>query len=245
MSPEPEAKTAVDRAFSGIRRMIATGQIGPGERLPLEGDLCEELEVSRGSLREAVRMLAALRVVEARHGSGTYVSSLRPEEIIGSLSLTVDLLPAEGLLQLYEIRRVLESHVASQAAARLTRDAERRLYRLTEEMEAIEELTSPRSLQRHFELDFEFHSIIAQSGGNPALESLLAVFRGRARSFQVFELPEGPEIKRRSDEEHRLLVGALADRDPATAAQIAATHVSHTEKWFRVLAERPGPKKQG
>jgi DNA-binding FadR family transcriptional regulator len=241
MTTEPEARGAVDRAFTGIRRMIATGRLGPGERLPLEGELCDELEVSRGSLREAVRMLAALRIVEPRHGSGTYVSSLQPAEIIGSLSLTVELLPPAGLLELYEIRRVLESYVAGQAAARLSRESERRLFSLIEEMEAIDEPFTPEALERHYRLDFEFHSVIAQTGGNSALESLLAVFRGRARSYQVFELPEGPAIKRRSDEEHRAIATALAERDPTAAAHHAAEHVAHTERWLRVLLD-PGRK---
>ena len=112
--------SAVERAFHGLRHMIGTGRLGPGERIPPEGELCEELGVSRGSLREAVRMLAALGVIEPRHGSGTYVSQLRPEDVIGSLSLTLELLPLSGLLEVYEIRRVLEAHVAAQAAARCT-----------------------------------------------------------------------------------------------------------------------------
>src|SRR5690606_36675760 len=84
---------------------------------PPEADLCEELGVSHGSPREAVRKLAALGVVEPRHGSGTYVSPPRPEDLIGSLSLTLQLLPPPGLLEPYEIRRVLEAHVAAQADA--------------------------------------------------------------------------------------------------------------------------------
>ncbi|MFE1841955.1 FadR/GntR family transcriptional regulator [Streptomyces sp. SID9913] len=84
---------------------------------PPEADLCEELGVSHGSPREAVRKLAALGVVEPRHGSGTYVSPPRPEDLIGSLSLTLQLLPPPDLLEPYEIRRVLEAHVAAQADA--------------------------------------------------------------------------------------------------------------------------------
>ena len=56
--------SAVEKAFHGLRHMIGTGRLGPGERIPPEGELCEELGVSRGSLREAVRMLAALGVFE-------------------------------------------------------------------------------------------------------------------------------------------------------------------------------------
>jgi GntR family transcriptional regulator, transcriptional repressor for pyruvate dehydrogenase complex len=111
--------SAVDDAFHGLRQMISSGRLEAGQKFPPEPELCEELGVSRGSLREAVRMLSALGVIESRHGSGTYVSQLRPEEIIGSLALTVDLLPLSGLLDMYELRRVLESHAAAQAAAKV------------------------------------------------------------------------------------------------------------------------------
>ncbi len=109
--------SAVDTAFHGLRHMIASGRLVAGQRFPAENELCDELGVSRGSLREAVRMLAALGIIESRHGSGTYVSMLRPEEIIGSLSLTVDLLPLDGLLQMYELRRVLETHARATRCA--------------------------------------------------------------------------------------------------------------------------------
>src|SRR5262249_41843194 len=65
-SGERNGMSAVEKAFHGLRHMIATGCLGPGERIPPEGELCEELGVSRGSLREAVRMLAALGVIEPR-----------------------------------------------------------------------------------------------------------------------------------------------------------------------------------
>jgi len=110
--------SAVDDAFHGLRHMISSGRLGAGQRFPPEADLCRELGVSRGPLREAVRMLSALGAVESRHGSGVYVSALRPEDIFGSLALTVGLLPLSGLLDVYELRRVLESHAAAQAAAR-------------------------------------------------------------------------------------------------------------------------------
>lgn len=221
--------SAVDRAFHGLRRMIATERLGPGQRLPPENELCEELSVSRGSLLEAIRMLAALRVIESRHGSGTYVSALRPEDIIGSLSLTVDLLPLTGLLEVCEIRRVLEAHVAAQAAARLTAETQRTMF---EHLEAMEHTDDPATIS---ELDHRFHLEIARIGGNPTLESLLAVFRARSRAYQVFTLPEGPEIKRVSDEQHRAIATAIVNRDPAAAAGAAAAHVAHTEKLLRAF----------
>ncbi|MGW2944891.1 FadR/GntR family transcriptional regulator [Streptomyces sp. NPDC001226] len=221
--------SAVEKAFHGLRHMIATGRLGPGERIPPEGELCEELGVSRGSLREAVRMLAALGVIEPRHGSGTYVSRLRPEDVIGSLSLTLELLPLPGLLEVYEIRRVLEAHVAAQAAARSTPETVRTLFSLIEEMENADDPALAS------ELDHRFHAEIARGGGNPTLASLLSVFRARSRKYQVFTLPEGSALRAKSDEDHRALAGAIADRDPVAAAGAAQAHVAQTERWLRTF----------
>ena len=74
--------SAVETAFQGLRQMMATGQLQAGQRFPIESELCAELGVSRSSLREAVRMLAALGVVEVRQGAGTYVSQLRAADIV-------------------------------------------------------------------------------------------------------------------------------------------------------------------
>ncbi|MEU8754799.1 FadR/GntR family transcriptional regulator [Streptomyces chartreusis] len=231
--------SAVEKAFHGLRHMIGTGRLGPGERIPPEGELCEELGVSRGSLREAVRMLAALGVIEPRHGSGTYVSQLRPEDVIGSLSLTLELLPLSGLLEVYEIRRVLEAHVAAQAAARCTPETVRTLFALIEDMEATSDPTKAS------ELDHRFHAEIARVGGNPTLATLLAVFRARSRKYQVFTLPEGPDLRRKSDDDHRVLATAIADRDPVAAAGAAQSHVAQTERWLRAfmppVEEADGP----
>jgi DNA-binding FadR family transcriptional regulator len=221
--------SAVEKAFHGLRHMIATGRLGAGERIPPEGDLCAELGVSRGSLREAVRMLAALGVLEPRHGSGTYVSPLRPEDVIGSLSLTLELLPLSGLLEMYEIRRVLEAHVAAKAAARRTPETVKTLEALIAAMEATDDPAEAS------ELDHRFHAEIARSGGNPALASLLSVFRARSRKYQVFTLPEGPQLRRKSDEDHRVLAAAIADRDPGAAAGAAEAHVAQTERWLRAF----------
>ncbi|MFJ9086669.1 FadR/GntR family transcriptional regulator [Streptomyces sp. NPDC102384] len=226
--------SAVEKAFHGLRHMIATERLGPGERIPAEADLCAELGVSRGSLREAVRMLAALGVIEPRHGSGTYVSGLRPQDLIGSLSLTVDLLPLTGLLEMYEIRRLLEGHAAARAAARRTEDDVRNLNGLVEALELTDDPDKASAL------DHDFHCEIARIGGNPTLAALISVFRSRSRKYQIFTLPEGPHLRRRSDEGHRELARAISDRDPAAATCAAHTHVAQAEQWLRELMPAVG-----
>jgi DNA-binding FadR family transcriptional regulator len=83
------------------------------------------------------------------------------------------------------------------------------------------------------ELDAQFHEAICELAQNSALTVLLRVFRSRSRSYQLFGLASGPEIKRQSDLSHREILNALIHRDPATAAAAAASHVIQTEHWLR------------
>jgi len=217
---------AIDDAFHGLREIIASGELMPSQQFPSEAQLCDRLQVSRGSLREAVRMLGALGVIESRHGSGTYVSALGPENIIGALALTVDLMPFEGLLDMYEVRRVLEAHATSQAASRMTEVAAAKLVAI---LEALEATTDD---EKASELDAEFHETIVELAQNATLSVLLRVFRSRSRSYALFALP-GLAIKQQSDLSHREILNALLQRDPATAAAAAAGHVVQTENWLR------------
>ena len=149
--------SALDTALHGLRALIADGALRPGDRLPSEGELCERLGVSRGSLREAIRMLAALGVLETRHGSGSYVGELRAADLIGSLSLTVGLLPMAGVLELTELRRVLEPHAAALAAARIDDDTVAVLDGILSEIEASDDF------EEHSRLDHAFHMTISKS----------------------------------------------------------------------------------
>jgi len=80
-----------DDAIDQIKRMIVAGRLRPGDRLPREQDLAELLGLSRGTLREAVRALTAMKVVDVRRGDGAYVTSLAPELMLEALNLVVDL----------------------------------------------------------------------------------------------------------------------------------------------------------
>lgn len=220
--------SALDTALHGLRALIADGSLRPGDRLPSEGELCERLGVSRGSLREAIRMLAALGVLDTRHGSGTYVGELRAADLISGMSLTVGLLPLPSILELYELRRALESHAASLAAARVDDETLRDLDALLERLEESEAADEEQS-----DLDHEFHMRVASLSGNQALERLLAVLRARSRAYSIFATEDAEEIKVLSDAGHRAILRALVARDPVAAAAAAAGHVAQTEYWLR------------
>src|SRR5437016_6488845 len=111
-----------DDAIEQIRELVASGEWGPGTRLPREADLAAQLGLSRNSLREAVRALSLIRVLEVRQGDGTYVSSLAPDLLLESTRFATHLLRGETLLELFEVRRMLEPAAAALAAVRISEE---------------------------------------------------------------------------------------------------------------------------
>src|SRR5207244_8955930 len=89
-------------------------------KLPKERELAERLGLSRNSLREAVRALSLIGVLEPRQGDGTYVTSLEPELLLAGTTFVSDLLTGPTLLELYQVRRILEPAATALAASRLT-----------------------------------------------------------------------------------------------------------------------------
>src|SRR5437764_11129494 len=112
------APSVTDDAIDKIRELIVSGAWGPGDRLPKESELAAQLGLSRNSLREAVRALSQLRVLEVRQGDGTYVSSLKPGELLEPTLSATHLLRGRTVLELFEVRRLLEPEAAAVAARR-------------------------------------------------------------------------------------------------------------------------------
>ncbi len=219
------------RALNGLREMISSGEFAPGQQLSPEPELCERLHVSRGALRDALRTLGTLGVIEARHGSGTYVSQLDPADMVRNFSLTIDLLPLDGLLQLLEIRRVLEGHAAAQAAANCTPQLIATLNELIVRIEGEEDLDAGIALNQ------QFHMAICDAAGNPTIASFMEIIRSRSSNYEIFKGHNAHAARSISDDGHRALAAAIAARDPAAAANAASYHVAQTEHWLRVLKE--------
>src|SRR5216110_524601 len=102
--------------------MIVTGELGPGDRLPKEADLAERLGLSRNSLREAVKALSLIRVLDVRQGDGTYVTSLEPNLLLDAMSFVVDFHRDDTVLEFLEVRRILEPAATALAALHMSDD---------------------------------------------------------------------------------------------------------------------------
>src|SRR3954452_8936418 len=109
-----------DEAIAQIRTLIQSGQLRPGSRLPPEQQLAAELGLSRSSMREAVKALETARVLDVRRGDGTYVTSLAPNLLLQGLGFAIELLQDHNLLEVMEVRRMLERIATAAAASRIT-----------------------------------------------------------------------------------------------------------------------------
>jgi GntR family transcriptional repressor for pyruvate dehydrogenase complex len=109
-----------DEAIEKIKAMIVSGTLRAGDRLPREADLAAELGLSRSSLREAVKALSLMNILDVRRGDGTYVTSLQPPGLLEALSFIVDFHRDRIVLEFLGVRRMLEPEAAAMAAERIS-----------------------------------------------------------------------------------------------------------------------------
>jgi GntR family transcriptional regulator, transcriptional repressor for pyruvate dehydrogenase complex len=218
--------SVTDVAIEKIKGMIVSGELGPGDRLPREADLAQRLGLSRSSLREAVRALSLVRILDVRQGDGTYVTSLEPTLLLDALSFAVDLHHEGSLLHLLEARRVLESETAMLAAQRIEPDELASLRDLLDAMPDCE------TVEAFVENDIAFHSGIALAAGNPVIAKLLESLSGQTIRARIWRgITEGGAIDR-TIAEHRAIYDALERRRPELAQAWMTVHLASVEAWL-------------
>jgi len=219
--------SVTDDAIDKIQKLIISGSWGPGDRLPKETELAAQLGLSRNSLREAVRALSQLRVLEVRQGDGTYVTSLEPELLLESTSFVSHLLVGESAVELFEVRRLLEGAAAALAAARIDAAGKEALRTTLERMieaETVEDLV---------EADVDFHAVMARATGNTFLTSLLASLSSRTRRARMWRGREVDSALDVTRDEHRRIYEAIVAGDPELARAAAMAHIASGERWLR------------
>ena len=225
-----------DEAIEKIKAMIVTGELGPGDRLPKENDLAERLGLSRNSLREAVKALSLIRVLDVRQGDGTYVTSLEPNLLLDAMSFVVDFHRDDTVLEFLEVRRILEPAATAMAAAVMTDEA------ITDLRKVLEDLEDAPTIEALVANDLEFHRRIALGSGNTVLCSLLDGLSGPTTRARIWRglTQEGAVDKTR--EQHTAICDAIEARQPEVARSWATVHIAGVEQWLRrtLVEAEPG-----
>ncbi len=216
-----------DEAIDRIRTMILSGELKPGQRLPPESELSERLGLSRNSLREAVKALELIRVLDVRRGDGTYVTSLEPSLLLEAVQFVVDLHQDQSVLELFEVRRIMESSAAALAASRSTPEF---IAELRASIDGVSETPGVEALVNH---DLEFHRRITSASGNEYLLTLLDALSTRtvrARLWRGITEDKSADI---TLSEHRYIVDALESGDADLARALVTAHISGVERWLK------------
>lgn len=213
------ASTLAAQVADQLREQLASGRWPVGTRIPGEQELTEMLHVSRNTVREALRALVHLGLLEARVGDGTYVRVTSELEAV-ILRRTATTRPADVL----ELRAVLEEHAAGLAAERRS---ETDIDQLRELLAAVHESNRSGSMAQVAAADGAFHLAVVRAGGNELLAELYEHLGG-ALSALLAALPWDDAVAAEHDHWHAALVSAIGARDEVAARYAASMLVQVT-----------------
>ena len=221
------AGNAFEETVEQLLRAVKLGVVPPGHRLPPERELAGTLNVSRDTLREAIRALAAEGIVESRRGrsGGTYVLKVpAPTETTGLRDALAEL--PGGLEDTLVFRRAVETGAAEAAAGRALEPAQRRL--LTERLAAAETADLP-----DYRLaDTRFHLAVAELSGSSALAAAVAEARLRINAL-LDAIPMLAVNLKHTAVQHERIAAAILGGDPEAARRAMAEHLEGTEVLLR------------
>ena len=223
--PEFEAvrKTKVyEQAAQQLQRMIRDGLIKPGEKLPPERELAEMLQVSRGSLRDAIRTLELMGLVEPRQGEGTVVCDPSAKSLINPLA-TVLFRQRELVGDLLEFRRMIEPTLAGRAAQNVS---DEELAYMEEILRRQKEKVNQGELA--IEEDSEFHYAIAQAARNSVVLKVLDAFMDLLRETRERSLQLEGRLQK-SFVGHRRILDTLRKHDVRAAEKAMRQHIDEVE----------------
>jgi GntR family transcriptional repressor for pyruvate dehydrogenase complex len=205
-----------------IKGMIAEGRLKSGDQLPPERDLAEKFLVSRTSVREALRALESVGLIEIRPGEGTFVREISVDSLVEPLALV--LLSQRAMTsELFEARRLLEPSIAGLAARRATRDEVHEMERILDE-QAREIAAGNTGLAQ----DAAFHAALGTAAHNRAITRIVhALMDLLAQSRE--EAISTPGRPTRSHEDHRRILDAVKAGDAAAAERAMREHVVAVE----------------
>lgn len=204
-----------------IKGLIAEGTISVGEKLPNEFEMAQELQVGRGTIREAVKILISQNIVEVRRGCGTFVCE-RTGIIDDPLGLWMIEDKKKLSLDLCEVRMMLEPKIARIAAANATADD---IEALKNAAGAVEE--NIRQNESHRENDILLHEIIAKLSNNEVITKLIPIIQS---SVSLFISITDSALKEETIETHRAVVEAIERHDPDGAEEAMIRHLLSNQK---------------
>ncbi len=216
-----------------LQRIIGDRGLKPGDRLPPERELVRRFQVSRGSVRDAIRTLEVMGLVRSRQGGGTVVQDLSAESLITPLSAA--LVPKRELIaELLDLRQIVEPAFAARAAERASPE---QIAGMREVLRRQGEKTRRR--ESTIEEDSRFHYLVATASGNSVVNRVVDVLMDLMRESRVRSLQVNGRLER-SLQGHTRILRAILRRSPKTAENAMRRHLREIEGLLLGSLQKPG-----
>lgn len=218
-----ENTSVFETVAAQIQDLITREGLKQGEKLPAERTLADIFKVSRSSIREAIRSLAQLGIVESRRGDGTYISVPMEDSSLQALSEAFSK-QKKRVHEIFEFRRAIEPHIAAAAALRCTeKDIEKLKIIICDQerkLKAGEDVS---------DLDIKFHHTIAEASGNSFYTATMTILDPEISETRSTSLIT-PERLKRSLDYHYKLLDALESKDGDRAQRLMEEHLDCAEE---------------
>jgi GntR family transcriptional repressor for pyruvate dehydrogenase complex len=216
-----------DQAVEQLQTLILNGSYQPGGKLPSESELVASLNVSRTSIREALRVLESRGMIQVRSGSGAFVSD-QPFHFNAVQDAVRWLLGRkDSLVQILEVREYLEGLAAALVAARFNDEIEQKLRAVIAKQE--DAFQREHDLDTLTELDIQFHEVIASECGNEFAEGLIrSIVTQFCTSNRALLYVSGKTEK--SIDDHLEILAALKSKNPTLAETAVRSHIARVRQ---------------
>lgn len=206
-----------EKVANNIKKMIIDHELKPGDKLANEIDLAEKLNVSRSTIREAIKILISMNILEIRRGKGTFVCE-KPGIAADPLGVTF-MNKKDLLLYLFETRLIIEPEMAALAAERASQKNLDRLQTVFQKMK--EEILQGKD---HTETDISFHNIIAKSTQNPIIQRIVPIINDSIKEGYQ-ETKDIPESGEKVIIYHEKVLKAILQKSPQQAKHYMREHI--------------------
>ena len=220
--------SVVDNILQQIRISISKGRFKMGDKLPTEFELMEELHVSRNSLREAMKILATMGIVDIRRGDGTYICSEIKPNIMDSIVYDM-LLETSSIEEIIELRQMLDEDVMRMAICKCT---EENIRQLQDYIDRMRYYFRNGEISKAAKMDYEFHLYLIECCRNKFLSRVVTGIYGLFEG-SIEKNIRTEEQFAQADEHHQEIVDCLLSKDDSRIKEVVGHSLSSWKENLR------------
>ena len=228
-----KTKRLYEEIVEQIKQLITDGKLKPGDKLLAERELAEQFQVSRASVREAIRTLEMLGVIDIRPGEGTFVRNSGTDDIIRPLAMFLAV-ERSSILDMFEMRRIFETATAGLAAERASIEE---IDQISSALENMQERLNVQAPEKGQEFDTAFHYAVAEATHNSLLTKLFKTVSeefAKANSVARRQLyHDSPQNAQKIIDQHSEIFEAIRAHSPHAASKAMLNHLLFAESEMR------------